>query len=150
MKDLFAATLLLFSFCSFGQTVGETIDSVTASKMIWVRGPRIDTFHYDKLSPALRKFIDTLICKHIYVAVEPDTISLATGTVSLKIVTDEGQEIVCIKCFYKRKQHVKQMEQAEPWRAWGPFFQKNGGGCFLPNQLPQKDKRLTLEVREQK
>lgn len=112
MKYLFIATILLFSFCSFGQIPDSTwkVDTV---QRVWRHAISRETIPYDKLSPAMRKFIDTLICKHIYVAVEQPEIKVEYPR-SMKLAIfeapktgkHEGQEIVCVKCFHIRKQVI--------------------------------------------
>lgn len=92
MKHLITISLLLFSFCSFGQVVDTTIRMEAFDPINWRRMPAYDT----------------LKCKHIYVAVEQPEVSGETGAVlSLgRFGKHEGRDIVCVKCLHVRKQIV--------------------------------------------
>lgn len=126
MKHLITISLLLFSFCSFGQTVGE-LRFDTAGK-IWKRGPVIETFNpiifwhsgdqggceqLDSVkSLTIRGYSGPLkltlkVCQHIYVAVEQPEVNGGFSTLSIgHFGKHEGKEIVCIKCHHVRKQIV--------------------------------------------
>lgn len=100
MKHLITISLLLFSFCSFGQYVDPANVRKFDSTVIFVTGLARESF---RLVTA-----DTLKCKHIYVAVEQPEINGETGAVlSLgRFGKHEGRDIVCVKCHHLRKQIV--------------------------------------------
>lgn len=125
MKHLITISLLLFSFCSFGQNVGE-LRFDTAGK-IWKRGPVIETFNpiifwhsgdqreeqLDSVkSLTIRGYSGSLkltlkVCQHIYVAVEQPEVTVQQFVLSIATFgRHEGRELVCLKCLDKRKQIV--------------------------------------------
>lgn len=53
-------------------------------------------------------------CKHVYVAVEADTVTLTRGVISITTYPEQGKDIVCVKCFYQTKQQIKYREPDWP------------------------------------
>lgn len=130
MKSLFVATILLFSVCSFGQSVDSSAKLKTFDRSKWVRNPSKEIVSTDGfrrwqigsqfmcICPTGQIYIDSTVqakaeCKHIYVAVEQPEIKVEYPR-SMKLAIfeapksgkHEGQEIVCVKCFHIRKQVI--------------------------------------------
>lgn len=126
MKYLLIA-LLFFCHNGFGQTIGEIREY--DSTIIWLRGAR----------PELIK------CKHIYVAVEPDTVFEshdASGGPSYGFgPRPTGKKILCVKChvitaqmitskYPSGRSKVVSVDSVKMWLGYSPIRSDEGYKLF--------------------